>query len=370
MPTPPNDDTKVLFKLLADRQWHLYSVIRDALAATVPPGRALRTYESDIQRRRKYRDDPSYDTSRTEAERIFLGAKAVAAGTISSWRDKGLESRYKGPDREIKVMDGFSSWGIPGFEPGKQDSASGGEGSTEVPPGDSEPAQPAPVRAEAVSASEAAVEQAVEEDLGQAGSDPPVSTEPVADPWADPWAEAVPVEQPAAVASEPVEVARVQDPADEEFGGLLAAQVQPVVVTAKPDEPVTVVGEPRLAAMATDDPDTWLTYVASPDGEGEPTVIELRNCRECGLAMSDPDTHAAWHLEVVKSEASEEMALLNESQLRDLLSGVVAAALDQFQDGIEAWMAEQFDLLNEAIAATRPTTARWVGGPRNRGQRE
>lgn len=128
MATPPSDDTRILFKLISDGEWHEYSVVRDRLAMTVAPGRALRKYQERVDYARKYKQDPSYDTSATEDERIELGRRACAQITITSWKGRALQTQGEGPQKMIRLKPGFKTWGV-----------EFGGGSPDPRPEDSEP---------------------------------------------------------------------------------------------------------------------------------------------------------------------------------------------------------------------------------------
>ncbi len=128
-----------MFKLLADGQWHPYEEIRDKIAAAVPPGRALRKYQERIERARRERNDPSYDTEANEDERIFYGQRGCAQIVITSWRGRGVQSRTDGAKKEIRMKPGFQAYGIE-VSPGQQD-GSQGQGVSEGPPDDSEPSE-------------------------------------------------------------------------------------------------------------------------------------------------------------------------------------------------------------------------------------
>jgi hypothetical protein len=110
--TPPNDDTRMLFKLIADREWHSYEEIRDKVAEAVPPGRALRKYQERIAYARQQKNDPGYDTDLTEDERIFYGQRGCAQGVITSWKGRGLQFQGEGKDKVIRIRPGFKTWGV------------------------------------------------------------------------------------------------------------------------------------------------------------------------------------------------------------------------------------------------------------------
>jgi hypothetical protein len=112
MATPPNDDTKMLMKLLADGQWHDYEDIRDRVAQAVPPGRALRKYQERIESARRQKNNPDYDTDASEDARIYYGARACAQTVITSWKDRGIEYSGTRANRKIRVRPGFRTWGV------------------------------------------------------------------------------------------------------------------------------------------------------------------------------------------------------------------------------------------------------------------
>lgn len=139
MATPPNDDTRTLFKLIADGQWHSYEEIRDQLAATVPPGRALRKYQERVEYARRYKRDDSYDTSLSEDERIFYGQRSCAQIVITSWKGKGIQYRGDSASKEIRIKPGFKTWGVEFMGP---ETPEEGQTQTEGPPAESEPSEP------------------------------------------------------------------------------------------------------------------------------------------------------------------------------------------------------------------------------------
>jgi hypothetical protein len=149
MGTPLNDETKTLFRILADEQWHRYDEVKDAIAKTIPPGRALRKYEDRLKSSRAYRQPETVKVI-TEDEKILYGGRACAQITISSWKDRrAVISRTEAGDKWIKMKPGFEPWKLDPSIPAPSLPKGLGEpgGSPEVPPGDSEPstAAPAPV---------------------------------------------------------------------------------------------------------------------------------------------------------------------------------------------------------------------------------
>lgn len=140
MATPPSDDSRTLFKLLADGEWHSYTVIRDALARTVPPGRAIRRYEERLSYSREFltgKGGPQRNPS--EDEKIELGQRACAQRIITSWKGRGVQAQGEGEDKKIRLKPGFRSWGVDVTVPAQtgEDSA----GYTDVPPEPVEPSE-------------------------------------------------------------------------------------------------------------------------------------------------------------------------------------------------------------------------------------
>lgn len=140
MATPPSDDTRTLFKLLVDGEWHPYIQIREALAQTVPPGRALRKYEERYKQNRKSQEPIVPPIS--EDEQIVYGARACAQITITSWKGRGIQHRVVDQVKQIRVDPNYNGWGVilPGQDRGDEKTG----GSPEVPPEDSEPSTASP----------------------------------------------------------------------------------------------------------------------------------------------------------------------------------------------------------------------------------
>jgi hypothetical protein len=114
MATPPSDETKVLFRLLADGEWHLYDDVRNEIARLIPPGKGLRRYEQNVEYKRQYRQDPSYDTSLSEDDRIFYGQRMLAQAVITSWKGRGVIFTGDGSSepKRLKIKPGAKPWGV------------------------------------------------------------------------------------------------------------------------------------------------------------------------------------------------------------------------------------------------------------------
>ena len=303
MATPPNDDTKTLFRLLADGEWHDYVAIRDAIAATVPPGRALRKYQERVEYKRKYTNDPSYDTDATEDERIYYGARACGQIVITSWKGRGIDFTGSAETKKIRRKPGFTTWGIEHL-PDDPKEPEEGEGVAEVPPADSAPSEAvaAPLEGEEPGPAEASQCDCIpspEEWAAEAGENGAVS-------FLGPC-EGLPGQEPAEGTEE---------------------EEEPTARQLRERDPF-----PRMATSQS---------VA---------MESLPHCEECGLWIVDRDKHKSWHIAVSERNASDDMALFSESEVRHLIEGIVSKQLDEFQVGMQKYLTAQFALLEGTIAA-------------------
>ncbi len=157
MPTPPSEESMVLFKLLSDGQWHRYLDVLEHIARTVPPGKAIRKYEEKIEYKRRIRNDPHYDTPASESERIEYGARHLARVAINSWRERhALMQRGEKPETELRLKPGFKLWGVDSEDGEEAQSVVEGSGVPSPTPGDSEGLEAAAGPAEEVPATSAA----------------------------------------------------------------------------------------------------------------------------------------------------------------------------------------------------------------------
>lgn len=296
MATPPNDDTKMLFKLLSDREWHSYNEIKEALAQTVPPGRALRKYAERVEYNRRSKHG-KYETLPSENDQIVYGQRGIAQNTITSWQGRGLWIRGKGSDKEIKVRPGFSSYGIPGFEPpassAPREPGSQAPGEPEVARGDSEPSE--------------TDRSGPQEVAGAVPAEPPPEAEPQPGP-------------------EVVEDLWLPGPADV--------------------EPERALPDPHAEAA--------YEWSAAPTG---PVMVpaSATACIACGMLVLDVELHARWHQELSEEASGRDFTLDN---LMSRFDNAISAKLDAFQAGMELWLTDQFDMLEQAILNSRPAS-RW-----------
>jgi hypothetical protein len=191
MATPPSDDSRTLFKLLSDGEWHGYTEVRDALARTVPPGRAIRKYEERLAYSREFLTGANGPQKNpTEDEKIELGQRACAQRIITSWKGRGVQARGEGSEKQVRMKPGFRTWGVD--TPAGNESGPGDPGPTEVTPepveaADGELSQPQvpSVESEPV---QAAAETAAEDFIApREPYEPPVPT-PVTPAESDPYA--------------------------------------------------------------------------------------------------------------------------------------------------------------------------------------
>lgn len=293
MATPPNDDTKLLFRLLADGEWHSYEEVRSAIAARVPPGRALRKYEERIEYKRKYKNQSGYDTNLSEDERIFFGARACAQIVITSWKGRGIDFTGTAENKQIRRKPGFKTWGVDSLpdDPVEPEIA---RGDTEVPESDSVASEPE----------------------GEAAQEPTR------------WECALPPDNP--------------HPAHGMCPGVQERKPGPEVYPEATDEDVAEVLR-RIELDKSESPE--------PEPPSLPvTAAPLMHCAECGLWMLDQDKHRAWHIAVTEQKDRDDMALFSESDVRNLIEEIVAKQLDKFQVGMQGYLAAQFAQLEGTLA--------------------
>lgn len=306
MATPPSDETRTLFKLLLDREWHRYEDIHTALAATVPPGKALRRYENRLSASRGLRGDQKTEILLTETEQIDFGQRGIAQATISSWKGRGIIQRGEGRDKEIKIKPGFQTWGLDdavpqaaesGPQAAGQDPPKEAQGYTEVPPSDSEPSDATRTTRE----------------------------------WPPPSA-----------AGPPQEIL----PAE---GGSFRPPVEPLPRR-----------QPNNAWVPRDE-----AHYAWPGSAPEVKGAEaIQSCVECGLAVIDMEIHEDWHasqssamshqVRISFDEATEQgVADRVQAVLDPLLDQALSRALDRFQRGMQEYLENRFAQLEASLIALR-----------------
>jgi hypothetical protein len=325
MATPPSDDSKAMFRILSNRpdEWWPYEELRDAVATTIPPGRAIRKYQERLNSSRRTHSTAKPAPELSEDEQIFFGARACAQIAISSWVGRGIMRRQDSDGKKwVRIKPGFKTYGIT-VNMSEETEASqdpkgpeNAEGYTDLPPGDSGPSEGQPRPAEA------AAEPTVEP--GQtAYTDPERSHKFLREGERDGW---MPEEW-----KEPV--------------------ISPVL-------------EGPLAELASEE----AAFV--PDEQSTPerppvTVSDLRECPECGLQVVNQVRHDAWHEAQKQPFEQKEMALFDEVTMRTLLSDVMGQSLDRFQLGMEQYLSGRFAEVEEMIQALRRPVwqgTRWTDG--------
>lgn len=294
MATPPNDDTKTLFQILADGEWHNYEEVRDAIAASVPPGRALRKYEERVEYKRKYTNDPSYDTDASEDDRIFYGARACGQVVITSWKGRGVDFTGTAGNKMIRKKPGFSTWGIE-HAPNDPKEPEEAQGVPRVPPDGPEPSEP-----------DAQLPEEPPDDAPESGLTP---------------------QQLADLENREGEFLKVvQD--DEQW---------------------------ELEQPDWDAPTGGGLPAPTGDGLAPPSqsvrMEDLPHCGDCGLWIVDRAKHQSWHLAVSEPKGRDDMALFSESDVRRLVEEIVSKQLDAFQVGMQGYLTGQFSQLEGRIAA-------------------
>lgn len=297
MATPPSDDTKMLFKLLADGQWHDYHKIKASIANAVPPGRAIRRYQDRLRQSRELRSRPDTEILRDEDEQIRLGAMSAAQVALTSWKGKGIMVRGEGNFKEVRMKPGFVVPWITNPEAGRegQDPGKDGGGSPEVPGSDSVPSE-----ARAATGNEPSDPQQV----------PEVATEPAAEPEPEVVVEHYTVELGPQPTGEQVPTFTT----DEVFG----------------DEPA----------------------IQPPPEQSQPvTNYEISACPECGMAIIDPALHEGWHADLEKVLKAPGSTFIDRETLATTVEGAIRPILLHFQAGLQRFLGEELAQLSQQIRA-------------------
>lgn len=344
MATPPSDDTRMLFKILADGQWHSYDEVRDEIAAKVPPGRALRKYQENVDYARKYKGDPTYDTEASEDERIYYGSRRCAQNVITSWKGKGVMFTGSGPTKEIRIKPGFKSWGVVGVEVGETDEVAP-PGPLEAPEGQRVPEVPAA-------------------DSEPSALDHEAPDEPVPDVVERPIDLGF-MSLPEAIQQEALGVCRG---GGADYSGLFAKVAE--AAQEEYEESITTEGRVADAEYLGDRiSHRIMTSIPASDYQWpSPNVVAGKvqeRCPECHLLVVDRAKHADWHLRHIPREQAdkrEDMALFAESEIRTLLGDAIQECLDAFQVGMQEWMQGQFQQLEAVIRLQNRPGWKWSGG--------
>lgn len=150
--TPFSTEVRTLFRLLedpsGDRRWHDFRDIKERLANTVAPGKALRRYEERLAKRRERGGHAPMVNEVSEDEKILFGQRLIADNVIQAIKRKWLDVEHNGggfghkmvrlkPD--VKVPPSHPTTTLPG---GSEEPWDDGEGD-EVPEEPDEADEPA-----------------------------------------------------------------------------------------------------------------------------------------------------------------------------------------------------------------------------------
>lgn len=105
MATPVTDETRTLIKLLQSGEWMPYSKIYESLAATVPPGKAVRRYRSRVAQRELH-EGPRRTPELPEDQQIASGQRTLANVTINSAKKRFVEIDIIDGEKRIRLRPG------------------------------------------------------------------------------------------------------------------------------------------------------------------------------------------------------------------------------------------------------------------------
>lgn len=102
MGSPMSMESRTLLRLLADGEWHPLKEIYEKLALTVPPGKALRRYETKaVQWEMKY--GPRKTPELSDDKKIASGQRTLANVAINSLKIRHVEITGTGDHRKIRL---------------------------------------------------------------------------------------------------------------------------------------------------------------------------------------------------------------------------------------------------------------------------
>lgn len=112
--------------MLTDGEWHSLAQVKADLAAKVPPGRALRTYETKAQYRNT-KHGPRKNPELTDQEKIDSGRTALVNNAVHSMSKRYIDLRGDGliGEREIRLRPGVTLPGKVGVAPAGPEPATG-----------------------------------------------------------------------------------------------------------------------------------------------------------------------------------------------------------------------------------------------------
>lgn len=364
MPSPLNQDSILMFRLLADEQWHSYDEMKAAIARQVSPGRAFRRYEQDLAAKRLARNEPTYDTYLSEDERIEFGGKRIAQATLSKWAGKGIIIQTLDGIKRVKLKHNF--WpvgldrdGVPD-ENIKQSPAAAPEPEPKVEnavedvPKEREPAPEAPGVGEGTKQGSEGSEVVTSTAKSPVPKDPRradfltrVLSEGVVGPIYGP--------DPASFHTRPLSNLSGPEEAITELEEAVPPEYSREDYLKAVEERFPQLVEPEAVAEPQA-PDT--TPVEIPPGSR--VVTSLIMCTDCAGLIEDEAAHLQWHQDFVKREEATDAGLWNESRIREVIRDELGPILDRFQASMQGYLEEQFAQLSGLVVHFRGSSKQWT----------
>lgn len=153
--TPFSTEVRTLFRLLEDadgnRRWHDFREIKERLATTVAPGKALRRYEERLSKRRERGGHAPMVNDVSEDEKVLYGQRLIADNVIQAIKRRWLDVEHNGGGYghkmirlkpEVKIPASNPTTNLPGGAEEPWDDGDG-EAGTEEPDDSLEPAEDA-----------------------------------------------------------------------------------------------------------------------------------------------------------------------------------------------------------------------------------
>lgn len=379
MPSPLTDDSILMFRLLADEQWHSYDEVKSTIARQVAPGRAYRRYQGDLEAKREQKGDPTYDTNLSEDDRILYGAKRLAQNTLSKWASKGIIIQTLDGVKRVRLKKDFWPAGLernsdehmkgssrsagevtstpkptkaaaapkkapepaavvqdpPPEDPGVGESAKAGVGPSESPLPTAEQAKPRVVRDY----------DFLTRTLGMGITGPIYTEEPAPEIFHT---------RPLSMFSGPEEaIAELEAAVPEEYTR------EDYLKAVEERFPQLV--EPEKALEEEIPPESPALVPAMPElPEGSRVVTSLIRCTDCAGLIEDEAAHITWHSEFVKRSEAPDPGLWNESLLREAVRAELAPILDRFQVSMQGYLEEQFVQVTGLITHYRGSGQAWT----------
>ncbi len=102
--TPFSTEVRTLFRLLEDRGWHDWREIKERLAATVAPGKALRKYEERLTKRRDRGGHAPMPNDLSEDDKILYGQRLLADAAMQGIKRRWLEVEHNAGGFSMKMV--------------------------------------------------------------------------------------------------------------------------------------------------------------------------------------------------------------------------------------------------------------------------